>query len=128
VDGLVARAAAEPTATLRDAVVALKDRLVAEPRVREGAEQVGLEAILGAGLDTPAAAASGLEAKLRLVCGALMASPQFLLGGQAVQEALPVPRLTPPEDGLTPLCAALASRPLSEGLTVTCSGEGLTVN
>jgi hypothetical protein len=128
VDGLVERAHASATATLRDAVLALKDRLVAEPTIAPGAETTGLEAILGASLDSPAAQAADLETHLRQVCGALLSSPQFLLGGQAEQKAPPVPLLTPADDGFDKVCTRVAAAPLPEGLHVTCAAGSLTVN
>ncbi len=128
VDGLIARAAATPDATFRDVVVALKDRLLAEPVVDDAGEIAALEAVLGAGLDTPVAGATGLEAKARRVCGALMSSSQFLLGGHAPQAGVPVPRLTPPEASHATVCAALAGRPLPEGLVVSCADGALTIN
>ena len=108
-------------------MLALKDRLLSDPSIGDAGEQTALEAALGAGLDTPAAGAD-LEARLRLVCGALLSSPQFLLGGQSSQIASPLPKLTAPELGFDPLCSAVAGRPLPEKLTVTCSDGHLTVN
>jgi hypothetical protein len=128
IDGLLQRAAAEPTATLRDIVVALKDRLLSDPEVAGGAEQTALEAILGAGLDTVAEDATDLEARVRKACGAMMSSAHFLLGGQASQKSVTVPRLTPPEGTFATVCAAVAGRPLPESLTVTCSGDSLTIH
>jgi hypothetical protein len=128
VDGLVERAQASPTATLRDAVLALKDRLVADPSIAPGAETTGLEAILGASLDAPVAQATDLETHLRQVCGVLLASPQFLLGGQSSQNAPPVPLLTPADDAFDKVCARVAAAPLPESLHVACAAGSLTVN
>jgi len=128
IDGLLTRAAALPDATLRDLVLALKDRLVADPAIGADGEQAALEAILGAGLDTPAAGLAGLEDKVRQVCGALVASPLFLLAGQSSQVAAPVPRLTPSEAGFESVCAAVANRPLPDQLSVSCTAGTLTVN
>jgi hypothetical protein len=127
VDGLVTRAKASTTATLRDAVLALKDRLVADASIAPGAETTGLEAILGQSLDTPASGVSDLDTKLRQVCGVLMSSPQFLLGGQSAQAAPPVPLLTPTETAFEAVCARVAALPLTGGLHVSCAAGSLTV-
>jgi hypothetical protein len=113
---------------LRDVVVALKDRLLSDPTVDDAGEQAALEAMLGAGLDMPAASVTGLDNKLRRVCGALLSSPQFLLGGQSLQAAAPVPRLTPTEASFATVCAAVAGRALPENLAVTCADGSLTIN
>jgi hypothetical protein len=130
VDGLVARAAATPGTTLRDVVVALKDRLISDPAVTDAGEQAAIEAMLGAGLDTPAANLTGLESGVRRVCGAIMSSPEFLLGGQAPQQALmPAPKLTPASATFASVCAAVAGRSLPESLQVTCGSDGsLTIH
>ncbi len=71
--------AAPVGATLGDAVSVLKDQLLARPGIGDAAERAVLEAVAGAPFDAPLT--SALEPGLRLVCGALLASPQFLLAG-----------------------------------------------
>lgn len=127
VDELVAVAAAAPSATLRDVVLALKDRVLAEAFVDDTAEKPLLEAMLGASLDTPASQVADLEGKVRRVCGALMSSPQFLLSGSARQEADAIPLLTPAELAYQPVCQAVAARGLTDGLTLTCADGSLTI-
>jgi hypothetical protein len=124
VDALLARAAAAPTATVRDLVLALKDRVLSEAFVDDAGERPALEALLGVSLDAPAAQAG--EDGVRRVCGALLSSPQFLLGGSARQERDPVPLLTPPELGYGPVCQAVAGH-APAGVTITCAADGLTV-
>ena len=105
IDGLVAAGAASTTATVQDVILALKDRLVGEPRLAEGAEQTALEAIVG----PIGAPASALDAgKLREVCGALLASPQFLLQGIAGRGGLR-PVLTPTATDYGAICAQVAT-------------------
>jgi hypothetical protein len=128
IDRLVARAAERSDVTLRELVLALKDRLLSEPIIDAGAEQAALEAMLGAGLDTPAGNQVELEPKLRLACGAMLASPQFLLGGQSRQEAAPIPRLTPDEAAFAAVCTALAARKLPENLTLDCADGRVRIN
>jgi hypothetical protein len=94
IDGLVQRATSSD-ATLRDVVLALKDRIISEPRLdAEKADEVAaLEKLFGAALDTPATKVAGLEAHARRFCGVLLASPQFLLGGLPASDPAETPRL-----------------------------------
>jgi hypothetical protein len=96
IDGLVERAtAAGGTATVRDLVLAMKDRFWSEPGVdgEEPGEVAGLEALFGTSLDSPAAGVADLERRARRLCGVLLASPQFLLGGLPTGEAMETPVL-----------------------------------
>jgi hypothetical protein len=95
VDGLVDRAMAEPTATVRDVVLAMKDRFLAEPVVDTVAPDEGmlLEGLFGTPLDTPVASVPDLEDRTRRYCGVLLSSPQFLLGGLATDEIAATPKL-----------------------------------
>ena len=79
IDGLVDQASSSG-ATLRDVVVALKDRIITEPAIDPAKEAADLEALFGAPLDGKASAVPDLEARARRFCGVLLASPQFLLG------------------------------------------------
>ena len=104
IDALVAAGAANPMATVQDVVLALKDRLVGEPRLAQGVEQTVLEAIVG----PLAAPASGVDAaKVREVCGALLGSPQFLLQGIAGRGGLR-PLLTPQGTDYAAVCAQVS--------------------
>ncbi len=82
IDGLVEQAGDRP---MEDLVSALKDRLLADPDLSDPEERALLEALMDRPLDAPADA--DVAARLRRVCGAWLASPQFLLRG------LPVERL-----------------------------------
>jgi len=105
IDRLVAAGAADGTASARDLVAALKDRLVGEPAIDDGAERDALTAIVGS-LDAPASAVSA--SALRRVCGALLGSPQFLLQGIAGRGG-ERPKLTPASAGYDAVCAEIAS-------------------
>jgi hypothetical protein len=70
-------------------VLALKERLVNEPRVADAHEDAALTELLG---DLDAVAGADIDEKLRQVCGALLSSPQFQLAGIAPEggEATPL--------------------------------------
>jgi hypothetical protein len=109
ISGLVERGQAQG-ASVSDVVVALKDRLFGEPWLDEAStERAELETLLGAELtDTRLAE---LEPQLRLVCGALIASPQFMLGGlPAGKSTRDVPLLTEPGRDYDSLCELFATR------------------
>lgn len=112
-------------AKARDVVAALKDRLVGDARIDEKAERPALEAVLGVSLDAPSTKVS--PAGLRRVCGALVSSPQFLLGGLVPQDAATLPKLLPPAFGYTTTCNGIATAGL-DGLSVSCAGPHLSVS
>lgn len=124
---LVAQAQAHPGATVGDAVLALKDRLLGEPAV-DPAEQADLEALLG----TPLAATdlSNLDQKVRAVCGVLVSTPQFMLGGVAPKDTRTVPALTPPEVSYAGTCATVAQHLAGSGspYTLTCGSSTIAAN
>ena len=124
IDRLATAAAADTSATARDAVTALKDRLIGEPKIEGGAEAAALAAIVG----DLAGPASGVSADaLRRVCGALLGSPQFLLQGIAGRGG-DRPRLTPATASFDAVCAGLATTGLgTPGLVVTCSPGALAL-
>jgi hypothetical protein len=115
IDKLVAAAAADSTATAADLVAALKDRLVNEPAIDPGAETTALAGLVG----TLAGPATGVtSAKLRLVCSALVQSPQFQLTGIAGRGG-DVPKLTPANAAYAAVCSEVASHVSG----ATCSGK-----
>jgi hypothetical protein len=101
-------------ATLGDTVLAIKDRLIGEARFDEGEGKL-LEDLLGAKLKDP------LQRKhlegLRQLCGALLSSPEHLLGGLAPRggEASP---LAPSSDEACQALRALSFEPY----TLRCEG------
>jgi hypothetical protein len=126
VDDLIARAATD-NGTVRDVVLALKDRLISDATIDDASEKPALEALFGTSLDMPASAVTGLEDKTRRVCGAIVSSPQFLLAGLAAQTAPPVPKLTPEAYRFGAVCPVVAGRGLGGGLTMTCTGDTLAI-
>ena len=119
IDKLIAAAAADTSATAGDLVAALKDRLVNEPAIDPGAETSALAALVGS-LSGPA---SGVTAdKLRLVCSALVESPQFLLTGIAGRGGT-APKLTPATAGYDAVCTDVSAHVAG----ATCSGGKLAL-
>ncbi|MDP2341134.1 MAG: hypothetical protein Q8O67_09260 [Deltaproteobacteria bacterium] len=82
--------AASATATVEDLVLTLKERLTQDTSLDAG-ERALLEGLMGRALDRPAADVVDVEAKLRVLCGALLASPQFQLTGVASSSSPPAP-------------------------------------
>ena len=119
VDALVAAAGTRP---IEHAVVALKDRLIAEPTLQDQDERALMESLLGVPLSTPT---TGLEAPLRRVCSALLASPQFVLEGVSADAPpdAPVDGLVPPGADAAALCARLAAAIPG----ASCTGDRLVV-
>lgn len=92
-------------ASVREVIIALKDRLINEPWIDDS--EVGpLESVLGGSLGSAVTAAQ--EPRLRLVCGAYVASPQFLLSGLPARQTRTVPTLAPDADNYDAVCAAVA--------------------
>lgn len=125
VDRLATAGTANAAATARDAVAALKDRVIGEPVVADGPEATAVAAIVG----DLAGPASGVTAdQLRRVCGSLLGSPQFLLQGIAGRGG-PRPLLTPVNAGHEATCAGLAGGSLgTPGLVVSCNGSALVLS
>jgi len=115
IDKLWAAAAADSTTTAADLIAALKDRLVNEPAIDPGAETAALAGLVGT-LTGPATGVT--SAKLRLVCSALVQSPQFLLTGIAGRGG-DVPKLTPANAAYGAVCTDVASHVSG----ATCSGK-----
>jgi hypothetical protein len=115
IDKLITAAAADTTTTAADLIAALKDRLVNEPAIDPGAETTALAGLVG---DLNGAASAVTGAKLRLVCSALVQSPQFLLTGIAGRGGA-VPKLTPANAGYDAVCADVATHVSG----ATCSGK-----
>ncbi len=132
---LVNEAMSEPGATMYDVAAALKDRLIAEPVIRNSAEIDVIEAIMGAGLDeavTDVGAGNVLQG-VRRYAGVLLNTPQFMLDGvpSAPQDPDQDPVVIVPGTTTAELCAgfsALASQAASwSELTVGCNADGITV-
>lgn len=124
---LAARAKETPGTTLRDVIITLKDRLVSEPWIDDTSEGPALSALLGAPLDTTNL--DGVEPLLRAACGALVMSPQVLLGGIQPRDTRVVPALTPEDASYRAACEALAPRLGEAGFTYTvvCKDDSVVV-
>jgi hypothetical protein len=130
VDRLLAVAAADPGATLGDLAAACADRLLAEPDLSRGTADAHA-AVLGHALATRAADLdpAELDAAVRRLVGALLATPQFLLHGRAPPPAQGAPRLVVPGADTRALCEAHARTLLDPGAwTIACDDAGARVS
>jgi hypothetical protein len=118
IDALMQRALAQK-ALLQDAVLALKDRLIGEPRIDPGEAQL-LRDLLGATLGSTVTPEH--ESGLRALCGALLSSPEHLLGGLPPRGG-ELPRLGPSRQEA---CQALSALPLA-GYRASCDEGALRV-
>jgi hypothetical protein len=109
-------------ATVNDAVLALKDRIIGEPAIEASSEAPALEKLIGS---LNAAVGSDLDGKLRLACGAYVASPQFLLGGVVAPDTRVEPALADPAHDYAASCADIAARFSAQKTpyAVRCSGS-----
>jgi hypothetical protein len=124
IDKLAAAAAQDPSLTVADVLAALKDRMIGEPAIADGAETDALVAIMGP-LDGPGDNANA--GNLRRVCAALLESPQFLLAGIAGKGG-DIPALTPPTASYDAVCADLAAKGLGvPGRVLTCGAGTVTL-
>lgn len=80
---LLATATAQgSTATIRDLMSALKDRLITDPVISDGEEAAAIAKLFGvANVDVPLTQVTKLEERARVACGALLKSPDFVLAG-----------------------------------------------
>ncbi len=131
IDTLVQKAKVAGAGTIKDFVVVLKDRIMGDPTLDDAAEISQLQGMFGAPLEDDASTIPEFETSLRRVCGAFLATPQFLMLGlqpKDLDRGL-VPTLTPTQYGYDSMCTQLAKVPLSDGLSVSCTaGSALTVN
>jgi hypothetical protein len=123
---IVAGAAASPGATVGDGVVALKDRLVGEPWVDPVAEKAQIEALIGTTLEDTNLV--GLDGRLRSLCGVLVSTPQFMLGGIVSKDTRDVPKLTPNEISYRATCTYVSGTIIASGAPyqLTCGPDTAT--
>lgn len=121
-------AAAPAGATLEDAVAALKDRLLTDPDLGDAEERTLVEALLRAPLTQPLAGDAEAEARLRRVCGALLAAPQLTLAGDVGPDRVGAAPLAIVVGGLSfqSLCEQLAPLLFAEG-AMQCGASEVTV-
>jgi hypothetical protein len=109
---VVEAAAGVHGATVGDAVIAVKDRLLGEPWIDPKGETAALEAVVGARLLSRDL--TGLEGRLRRACGVFVSTPEFMLGGTTPPDTREAPKLTPVEHSyeasLTSIASLLSSR------------------
>ena len=124
---IVARASTLPGATVGDGILALKDRLTGEPTLDADVEKPALEALIGGSLASVDLV--GLDAKLRVVCGVLVSTPQLMLGGIHPKDTREVPKLTPSDVTYQGACGYLSSYLASAGApyVVACKATSATV-
>lgn len=107
-------------ATVGDLVLALKDRLVAQGQVGEE-ERVLMEQLLASQFSTPVSDSPALESALRVLCGALLLSPDYFLA----VDPLPVPASPRLALDKEKDCQRVMQLMAAEGITTTCPGESL---
>lgn len=113
----ILNAAKEKGATVGDVVLALKDRLVARGQVTTE-EQALMESLLQTPLNTPLSEAGELEPGLRVLCGAILISPDYFLAlDPAKTSASPSLALDVDQD-----CQRVATLMAQVGVSVTCQG------
>jgi hypothetical protein len=120
-------------ATLRDAVVTIKDWLLGDSRIDALSETPALETILGAPLNTVAASMTpaDLSIRLRRVCGVMLETPQFMLAGIAPRELGAAPRLRVCNGApcsYREMCEQLRPAVESQNWLMTCNDESVTVH
>ena len=115
-------------ATIEDAVIALKDRLLGEPFVTPGEERAEVEALVGQPLSSPVG--GDLDSQLRRLCGVYVSSPQFMLSGIAQADGDQQPKLLLPEQSYATACTDIARQFLviEAPVNVDCGGERASVS
>jgi hypothetical protein len=123
---IVARANETPGATVGDAIVAVKDRLVGEPFIGGLEERQQIEALVQTNLGSTNL--TGLEPRLRAFCGVLVSTPQFMLGGLVPVDTNVTPKLTPNDVSYAATCGEVASvvAQLGAPYEITCGANGVT--
>lgn len=115
--------------TLRDVIVALKDRLLTEPHVTSETEAELLAAFFEVqSIDLPLTEVPNWSSRIRNYCGLLLETPQFMLQGVPPATGEQGPALVVGSTSYQDLCQNLASTVLNPDLfVVECGGDTLTV-
>jgi hypothetical protein len=128
---LVDEGVGSPEATMRDVVVAVKDRVLTEPTIGEAEAEV-IEALIGIALDDTVSDVGAAQAEdaARAYAGLLFNTPQYLLDGVASPDQDPQndPVLVVPGTSTTELCEYLGDLVLREDFTWSCSADGITIS
>jgi hypothetical protein len=106
-------------ASVRDLVITLKGRIVGDASIRDAEERSQIEEVLGISLDSRDLTA--IEMPLRLLCGALAASPEFTLGGLAPASPAASAPLLLPGDTYDARCADVAAAAGKLGFAFKCA-------
>ena len=111
-------AATAGDATVGELVAVVKDRIIGEGTVEDPAEIAAIETLFGASMEDPVSSVADLSSPTRTLCGALLSSPQFLLGGFAAPDGEIEPALTPAAASYDAVCERI------ELSNLTCNGDG----
>lgn len=101
--------------SVRDVVVGLKDRLVARGAL-EAEEEALVASLLGVPLDTPVAELGDVEQHLRVLCGAILLSPQYFLS----LDGGPLGPIPPDPLDADLDCATAATLLAGQGVSLSC--------
>jgi len=115
--------------TVRDAVRALKDRLLTDPSLEPTQEEPLLEALMGVPLDQKLSSLPEAQTALRRACAAFLASPQFLMEGDVGPDRLTAttPNLVLPGTAFQDYCVTLTTL-LYDTDEVACGANAVTLN
>lgn len=124
IDALVVAAG---DATIEEAARALKDRLLTDPTI-SAAELEQVQALMEVPMPTRVAEMPAAADRLRWLCGALLASPQFVLAGDPGPDRLDAPRPAVVVEGASfgELCAQHAEALFAPG-GMTCENGAVSV-
>lgn len=112
----------KPGTTLGDVLVAVKDRLIGEPWIEPTQEKPLIANLVTGNFDDKKSDFWELQA--RVYCGALVASPQFLLGGMVPRDAQEIPSLTLPTVSYGTLCSSAVAAAATNQAPYFISCEG----
>lgn len=134
---LIDAAEGNPETLMYDVAAAVKDRMITDPAIAEGAETAALETLMGVSLSDAVSdvGAGAAEQGARRLAGMLTNTPQFMLAGVPSPDIDPAddPVLVVPGTSTQDLCEYLAPLILdnpddgvSEGYN--CSASGITLD
>ncbi len=105
-------------------ILALKDRLIAQPLFASETEAEFVERLVGSSLDEPASSVGDASASLRRVCAALLSSPDFQLAGAPGPDLVGITApFVPAGSTASDLCGQLTEELFADG-TASCDSAG----
>lgn len=119
------QAGADKGATVEEVIVTLRDRLTGEGPLSDHVERELVSELMGKSLGSKVSSTD--EEPLRIVCGAIVASPQFMLGGPVLSTKAPTGGLTLPGYDYASECATAADAFSKVGVTATCSANAIDI-